>query len=87
MWTDPPRNHCPYEKAWKGWTFLEMVGGEQKPSSYLGGEAASSMDRDVPHGPVREEKRVGGEQSPIENKGKQSTGTSTPLIFWIDSFN
>ena len=43
--------------------------------------------RDVPRGPVREEKRVGGEQSPIDNKGKQSTGTSTPLIFLIDSFN
>ena len=28
-----------------------------------------------PRGPVHEEKDLGGEQGPIENKGKRSTGT------------
>ena len=50
MWTDPPKNHYPYEKTWKGWNFLEMVGGEQKPSSYLGKQRRPWIEK--PRGPV-----------------------------------
>ena len=78
MWTDPPRNHYPYEKTWKGWTFLEMVIGKPKTSSYIGEGAGSSMDPRMKGGPSSEAEEGEGKQAPIREKGKQTTETFDP---------
>ena len=79
MWTDPPRNHYPYEKSWKGWTFLEVRSGEQGQGSYLGGGPVEFQDQGVPlqqfGRPKEDEKR----QDPIGKQMKQSMGDFTPI--------
>ena len=74
MWTDPPKNHYPYEKPGRDGIFWKW--------SVVSRNQAHIWGSSVVHGsrsPDFQFMGLGGEQGPIENKGKRSTGTSAPI--------
>lgn len=86
MWADPPKNHYPDEKSWKGWTFLELKDGESGQSSNLGGGSADSKSQETPprqsgYPKKEEEKQDPHEKNkdPGEKKGTRKMGDFTPI--------